>query len=48
MPSQCEGVVIAQLESQFSVENGLMKWSQEVHSPIGLYTDRLWYETTRR
>jgi hypothetical protein len=37
IPAQCEGVVMARLESPLGVENGLVDPNLEAHSPEGLY-----------
>jgi hypothetical protein len=38
--AQCEGMVMAELESPLGVENGLVEPSPEAHPPEGLYVAR--------
>jgi hypothetical protein len=40
IPTQCEGVLMARLESPFRAENGLVEPSPEAHPPEGLYIAR--------
>jgi hypothetical protein len=40
IPPQCEGLVMARLESPLGVENGLVEPSSEALPPLGLYIAR--------
>jgi hypothetical protein len=40
IPAQCEGIVMARLESPFRVENGLVEPSPEAHLAKALYIGR--------
>jgi hypothetical protein len=40
IPAQCEGVVIARLESPLGVENYLVEPSPQAHPPEGVYIAR--------
>jgi hypothetical protein len=40
IPAQCEGIIIARLESLLGVENGLVEQSPQAHPPEGIYTAR--------
>jgi hypothetical protein len=37
IPAQCEGIVMAKLESPLGVENGLAEPSPQAHPPEGIY-----------
>jgi hypothetical protein len=40
IPEQCEGIVMARLESPLGVENGLVEPSPQAHPPEGIYIAR--------
>jgi hypothetical protein len=48
IPAQCEGIVMATLESPLGGEHGLVEPSLEAHPPEGLYRARTWSETAGR
>jgi hypothetical protein len=40
MSAQCEGIVMARLESPFRVESGLVELNPHAHPPEGIYIAR--------
>jgi hypothetical protein len=40
IPTQCEGILMARLESSLGVENGLVEQSPQAHLPEGIYIAR--------
>jgi hypothetical protein len=48
IPAQCEGIVMAKLESPLGIENGLVESSPQARPPDGIYVARTWSKTVGR